>query len=79
MNRKIIERLKFVMQEHGTTNQDIIKQYPNDPFVGNKANAEKILYLKKHGGELYASDIVKFAKACNCTSDYLLGLSDRMN
>lgn len=80
-NREIIDRLNRVMQERGVTSEDIAEAYvcSGEAFIGDMGNARKYFGMKKKNGDLYASDIILFAKVCNCTTDYLLGLSDRMN
>lgn len=78
-NIDIIERLNLVMQEHEASSGDIAEKYVEEDVVGSVGIGRKYFGQVKARGDVSVKDIIVFAKACNCTTDYLLGLSDRMN
>lgn len=71
-------RLQTVMEAHGVTKTDLIRGL-NADFEGNVYDFVEELVkendLTDHGGLL----IKRLAETCNCSTDYLLGLSENMN
>lgn len=71
-------RLQRVMEAHGVTMTDIAKGLNKD-YDGNVYPFVEVLVeeddLTDHGGLL----IKRLAETCNCSTDYLLGLSENMN
>lgn len=79
MNNEILNRLNLAMQEHEASAADIADMYVEENVCGSVGIARKYFGQIKAKFNFSIKDIVVFAKACNCTTDYLLGLSDRMN
>lgn len=80
MKKLFLKRLSEAIVKHGVTKGDIIRSYIANTYITDSNKAQHTLNKLLHcdsGISIY--DIVACAKACNCTSDYLLGLSDRMN
>lgn len=73
-NKLLASRLTEVMEKHGVTVDELAKAL--------KSGALYVIGLIK--GEinfdcLSCSDLCKICECCNCSADYLLGLSDSIN
>ena len=80
MKKLFLKRLGKAIAEHGVTRDDIFESYVANTHISSKESAKhNFNRLKMSKSAVTINDIVACAKACNCTSDYLLGLSDRMN
>jgi hypothetical protein len=80
VKKLFFKRLVDVVIKHEVTKDDILSAYIENTYVTDRKQAMQTFErLKKKGSSITIYDIVACAKACNCTTDYLLGLSDRMN
>lgn len=80
MKKLFFKRLREAVIKHEVTKNDILDSYIENTYVTDRKQAMQTFErLKKKGSSITIYDIIACAKACNCTSDYLLGLSDRMN
>ena len=93
MKKAFYKRLAKATLESGADLQDFVTAYEENTsyrnhehaharvkmLLGNAVETLKVNAPKWTVGAITEEDIFACAKACNCTSDYLLGLSDRMN
>lgn len=85
MRKLFAKRLACAMKANGATEQDIAAAYIENTYVGSmeaaKTKAKALLSGQASTVLMTISiyDVLACAKACNCTSDYLLGLSERIN
>ena len=80
MKKLFLKRLGNAIVEHEVPKEDILDSYVAHTYVSDREKAQQAFNrLMKGENNVTIYDIVACAKACNCTSDYLLGLSDRMN
>lgn len=71
-------RLQKVMEAHGVTKTDIIRNL-NTEFCGVTYDFVDELVKEDDLIDYSVRTIKCLAETCNCSTDYLLGLSDVMN
>lgn len=81
VNHKFNERLEFVIREHDIRKEDFYKGFHSAGFsewISEKL-AEKAMSCRFKANEIYGTTLYIIASVCNCSVDYLLGLSDCIN
>ena len=81
MKKLFLKRLKEVMYQHEVTTEGLAESYVENTYMPNKMSALPAVnrFLRGCNNTITIYDIVACAKACNCTADYLLGLSENIN
>ena len=85
MRKLFAKRLAQAMRENGVTKRDIAAACIKATYVGNVEAAEEKVKALLSGQSstvlmtISIYDVLACAKACNCSADFLLGLSERIN
>jgi hypothetical protein len=85
MRKIFAKRLAAAMKANGATKRDIAAAYLADTYVGNMTAAEEKVKALLSGQSstvlmtISIYDVIACSKACNCSADFLLGLSERIN
>lgn len=77
IRKSVCERMCEAMEWSGAEVSDVRKVYDEVLFVSDKNADERVEDVRKKTQQVNLFDVIVWAKACNVSADWLLGLSER--